>query len=82
MEKENVIYKFIEMIKNSWTYEKMTPNEKQACILTLTSNRSIDALKGTYKQRWAILNALYGAYLDGLGYDGGLWRETSEDVGF
>lgn len=78
--KENVIYEFNNMIKNSWTYEKMTTKEKLVWNNdVLGSVRTNNALKGNYNQRWNILQAIYGAYLYGIGYDDFNWRDESED---
>lgn len=55
---------FIEMIKHSWTYNRMTKQEKDCCIHIL---RECELL-GTYKQRWIILHSAYYSYLVGIGY--------------
>lgn len=73
---EQVFDDFTEMIKNSWTYEKMTIKEKQRCIKMLNDDRTTKNVKGNYIQRWNILNAIYGAYLSGLNYNGAFWREN------
>ncbi len=76
IEKEKTTEKFLEMIKNSWTFEKMTKEEQKRCInLILDDTRVIEAVKGTAKQRWAILNSCYASYLIGLGYTGFNWRD-------
>lgn len=74
-QKENALNEFIDMIEHSWTYDRMTDNEREQCLETFHSNRTTDALKGTWEARWTILNAVYGAFLDGIGYDGPSWRE-------
>ena len=81
-QKENARRDFIEMIRHSWTWNRMTEDEKIICIDLFLGRRATDAIKGDYKARWIICNAIYGAYLDGLGYDGGFWREptTTEPV--
>lgn len=73
--KEKALDNFIEMTKNSWTYERMTPKEKERLIDMFCDIRTRKALKGTYDHRWDILQALYNAYLQGIGYNGGNWRE-------
>lgn len=78
--KENALQEFYTMILNSWTYNKLTKEEKETLCDIIYSTRTENALKGTYAQRWDTLNALYFAFLSGLGYKGGLWREDSEDV--
>lgn len=70
-----VLNDYIDMIKKSWTYEKMSGIEKTRLLDMFDSIRTQDALKGTYNQRWQVLQAIYHAYLIGLGYDNFNWRE-------
>ena len=67
--KENALYLFDDMIKKSWTYERLTKEEKESWYYTLNDVRTLDVLKGTFNQRWSILQAIYGAFLNALGYD-------------
>lgn len=80
--KENVFNNFIEMIKKSWTYNRMTTEEKSKCINVLTSNRIIEDIKGTYIQRWNALNCVYYGFLIGIGYETFSWREKTESEVF
>lgn len=71
--KENAIHNYIIMTLDSWTYDRMTEDEKKRCI---------DALKyakvaGAYNTRWEILHSIYYAFLQGLGYTGVTWREPA-----
>lgn len=75
MNKDNVLVNFEEMIRNSWTYGKMTQKEKENWEHVLYHNMTNNCLKGNYKQRWCILQAIYYAYLIGIGYDNFNWRE-------
>lgn len=71
IEKEQALEKFMEMIKQSWTWERLTKEEIERfyeCI-----DRSI--LFGTFKQRWQHLNDIYFSFLMGLGYSWNNWRE-------
>ena len=78
--KDNVIFDFNEMIFKSWTFEKMTKKEQDKwCIDIISDIRTKDALKGNYNQRWEILQAIYHAYLIGIGYSGYGWREDNEE---
>ena len=79
--KENVIDNFYIMICKSWTYAKMTLEERQRWRESLQRVSTEEAVKGTYEQRWKVLQACYSAFLDGLGYTGAGWRET-EDMPF
>lgn len=76
--KENVLQDFINMIQNAWTFDKMTEGEKKRLFETLHDIPTTIATKGTYQQRWEILQAIFSAYLAGLGYSGFDWRETEK----
>lgn len=73
--KENALIDYIQMTKRSWTYNKMFENEKKTVIAVLSNFATKDALKGSYRHRWNILNAVYRAYLVGIGYNDFKWRE-------
>lgn len=49
--------------------------EKERLRDLIYSDRVIEIQKGTYKQRWCVLQAIYYAYLLGLGYEPIGWRE-------
>lgn len=78
MNKDNAKTNFIVMIENSWTYKRMTREEQTRLSEVFESYTTREAIKGTYDQRWATLQAIYSAYLIGLGYDGFRWREKDE----
>jgi hypothetical protein len=73
--KDDVLSDFIEMIKHSWTYAKLTEIEKDRLFDLLTHTRITDNIKGTYNQRWEFLNTIYFAYLEGVGYTPVGWRD-------
>lgn len=73
--KENAVIDFMNMIKNSWTFKKMTSKEQAKCFETFYFVNDQKALYGTYKQRWMQLHMIYDAYLNGLGYTDFEWRE-------
>lgn len=75
MDKEKVIENFNNMIIKSWTYARLTSAEKDQWKRTLESAPLKAAVKGTYKQRWNILNGIYTAFLYGCGYTDFKWRE-------
>ena len=80
MKKEIARDLFVEMIMKSWTFEKMTENERQRIVDFFYSKRTEDCLKGTYKQRWEILQAIYNSFLMGLDYKPIGWRENLEEI--
>lgn len=79
MEKEKALYNFANMIRQSWTYGKMTREEKDNWEKVLNDIRTITCLKGNYNTRWNILQALYMSYLIGIGYNSFNWRESEEE---
>ena len=79
MNKEKALWDFKEMIKKSWTYGKMTSEEKKTWEKVLFSTRTKNSLKGNYNTRWEILQAIYGAYLLGIGYNNFNWRESESE---
>ena len=80
-EKERTLVEFRRMIENSWTYDRMTQEEKNNIMEVLSYNNveTIEALKGTKKQCWAILQAIYSSFLAALNYKPTGWRETEEE---
>ena len=72
--KENALADFKELIYQSWTYEKLTKEESDQLFKVFEDIRTKQALKGTYHQRWGILQAIYKAFLLGVGYDSFDWR--------
>ena len=73
--KENATRDYIDAIRKSWTYARMTEDEQKRCEAMIYSNVTQNAVKGAYLQRWDALQAVYSAFLDGIGYDGPFWRE-------
>lgn len=79
--KENALNDFYEMIKNSWTYERMTEKEKERLSAVLFLDVRIEkALKGTYSQRWEMLQAIYATFLSAIGYTDFSWREEEKEI--
>ena len=75
LKKENVLNDFILMIKESWTYARLTEEEKEKLLQILLDDVRIEkALKGAYNQRWAVLQAIYSTFLTAIGYNGFEWR--------
>lgn len=61
---------FIDVILHSWTWEKLTPNERSLFWDVLPQN-----IKGTFQQRYETCNVIYHAYLQGIGYKPVGWRD-------
>lgn len=73
--KENVLIDFKKMIKQLWTYDRLTIEERDRLFKCFESIQTKEALKGTYQQRWEILQSIYSAFLLGVGYDSFNWRD-------
>ena len=73
--KENAQTDWTDMIVKSWTWEKLTREERNKFGDELNKETTKKIISGTYRQRWEILNALYSMFLEGCGYNGGAWRD-------
>ena len=67
---------FQNIIKKSWTWQKLTQEEQQRFI----DMDVFDKIKGTDKQRIEWLNTIYTAFLSALGYKPIGWREEDEEI--
>ena len=69
-----------DMVTHSWTYSKMTKKEMDGWFEVAHNALEQGVITGTYDHRIKTLNALYYAYLTGLGYDNTTgwhtWRES------
>ena len=74
--KENAKYNFNDMIQKSWTFNKLTKEERETWHHIITSPQLEQALKGGYDTRWHILQVVYSSFLAGVGYNGANWREN------
>lgn len=73
--KEKAREEYIEMIRESWTYKRLTEEERARVCSALDSATII----GTWRQRWEQLQNIYSAFLDGCGYTPQGWRETKDE---
>ena len=67
---------YLKSIEQSWTWAKLTQEEKEKFKELLDHPCSGAVIKGTYDQRWEACEALYYTFLEGLGYTPLEWRET------
>ena len=68
---------FMRTLEYSWTFQRMSNAEKLDCYEALNWAMLNGAIKGTYCARYIVLQAIYNAYLIGIGYDGPNWREPN-----
>lgn len=74
-DKNKALYDYKEVIYQSWTYRRLTIEEKERLEETLNHESIKECLKGNYYQRIDIVRAVYTAFLRGVGYSGFDWRE-------
>jgi hypothetical protein len=67
---------YLKSIEQSWTWAKLTQEERTKFLELLEHPCSAVVIKGTYNQRWEACDALYYTFLMGLGYTPLEWRET------
>ncbi len=65
---------FQNVIKKSWTWEKLTEEERKRFI----DMNVFDKIKGNDQTRIEWLNTIYQSFLSALGYKPIGWRETEE----
>ena len=81
-EKLLILAEFRTMISQSWTFNRLTEAEKRRIMEVLSENhtQTREALKGTKKHCWEILQAIYSSYLLALDYKPIGWREEIEVI--
>lgn len=87
MEQEKIIIlaQYRSMIIESWTFQKLTEEEKDRLlnkVLTPDNVQLREALKGRRGHCWDILQNIYHSYLIALDYKPINWREKEEEAPF
>lgn len=78
--KENALLHHLSMDCQSWTFARLTQEEKESCVNALLWADHQGIIKGNFETRWFIMSAIYHAFLSGTGYHDPLhWRENEED---
>lgn len=77
-DKNNAYADYMEMIRSSWTYGKLTPAEVNQLENLMSQLNDYNRITGSYNTRWDQLECIYEAYLTGAGYDGPFWRSRWE----
>lgn len=75
--KENAFAIGIATFCRSWTFDRMTHREKIRCLEAFDFANEQGTISGTFKSRMQAMNAVYNAYLMGLGYNGHTWRDNA-----
>ena len=74
--KESAAPDFMRTISKSWTYCRLTEEEKDR-LDDAIDFATLAAVKGSFNRRWDVLQAVYHAFLNGVGYNGPTWREPN-----
>lgn len=74
MNKEQALTDWLTMIRKSWTYGVMTENERERVEEAIDWFKRQGMLKGTYKERWQLLNGVYHVFIEGIGDINSGWR--------
>lgn len=78
--KKQAVYDFMRIIYKSWTYDRMTDAEKAQWDKAVEWAQKQGMIRGTYRARRDIMQAIYNAFLHGCGYDNQVdWREPNRD---
>lgn len=79
---ERALEEFKDNIRQSWTYERLTEEERAEVERIFHTVGMVKVLRGDYERCYEQITMIYRAYLYGLGYKrngGGLhWRETAK----
>ena len=71
--KEQAYIDFMRLIKNSWTWSRITADERARFVEVVNTIK----LSGTYDQRHEQLRGAYAGFLAGLNYKPIGWREPN-----
>ena len=78
--KEQATENFLNMICKSWTWARLTKQEKIKFLDMIYSYDIQNRIKGTYNDRVDICNMIYHSFLLGLGYNPTGWREPDQNT--
>lgn len=67
-EKENAFSNALRMVGRSWTFGRMTQEEKENCVKAFLWAEEQGLIVGDYARRWKTMQAIYNAFLTALGY--------------
>lgn len=77
--KEHATHYFMRMVYNSWTYDRMTENERGRLESAIDFADRQGMVKGAFDTRWKVLHAIYNAFLEGIGCNSPTWREPNPE---
>lgn len=77
--KEFALHDFLGMVEQSWTWDRMTDEERARYIEALDWAFNAGHVKGSYDDRWDALQLTYHMFLLGLDYKPLGWREQASE---
>ena len=77
--KEELLKDFKDMIYASWTYKKLTGEEKARFNWALDYAMNLNILTNDNSKNWIMLSILYNTFLEGVGYEPIGWREETNE---
>ena len=79
LNKENALTEWSSEIKKSWTWARLTEQERERFENCIFCEAFKKALRGKYLQRWEMMNRVYSVFLAGVGCDSIDWRANNND---
>lgn len=80
-DKESAYKDFMDMIVKSWTWARLTEQERQTFLESMEHVVQYgNAITGSYMHRWHVMDSLYDVFIKALGYKPIGWRETETDL--
>ena len=71
----------MDRITKSWTWERLTEQERQTFLKTMGNIVfKGGTIVGSYNHRWEVIHSLYWVFLDAIGYKPIGWREPETDL--
>jgi hypothetical protein len=75
-DKESAMEKYMEIMKKSWTYSRLTEEERERLCEAIRETKA----SGTFEKRFEMFHAVNYAFLLGVGYSPIGWRETDDEA--
>ncbi len=76
--KESAVFDFLSMIVKSWTWAKLTAEERKRFTSEVNIWEDAGKIKGSYESRYETVHIMYSMFLAALGYQPIGWRETEK----
>lgn len=77
--RECALFDYMQIIQRSWTWARLTDEERKTFRETLFKWWDRGKIQGNYDARWNVMSLAYDFFLDALGYDPCNWREPDNE---